>query len=126
MNKVYVYGTLRPNKGPTIQIRGDMYDLGWYPGVVNLNASENTFEAEVLVVGDKELDRLDQYEGYYPDDPSASLYLRQPLMDGFIYVYNRDVFGYPRVEGGNWLSYRESLKLNGSALDIDIDSEGDY
>lgn len=104
---LYVYGTLRTGKGPTVRIPGVMYDLGWFPGV-KLDRSTNvgpTFVAERIEVSDDRLKRFDKYEGYRPDDPEGSLYVRVPVLDGWIYEYNRPVAGNLVIEDGDWLRY---------------------
>lgn len=111
LNKVFVYGTLRPGTGKTVKIPGFMYDLGWYPGVTLGNAGCNGyFHAEVINVTDKRLAQLDHYEGYREDDPEGSLYLRVPYEDGWIYTYNHSVESYPVVEGGDWLAHTQKPK----------------
>jgi gamma-glutamylcyclotransferase (GGCT)/AIG2-like uncharacterized protein YtfP len=111
--RLFVYGTLRPGHAPreiadvvnTLDpigqgtIRGHLYDLGAYPGVVlDRNAAE--VHGEVFAVTDQAaLARLDTYEGYFPRDHKASLFLRVnaevTFADGarelcWVYVYNRE------------------------------------
>lgn len=115
---LYVYGTLRTGKGPTVRIPGVMYDLGWFPGV-KLDRSTNigpTFVAERTEVGDKELELFDKYEGYRPDDPEGSLYVRVPIFEreaeyfrGWIYEYNRPVPDNSVIEGGDWGRHKEGV-----------------
>jgi len=109
MQKVYVYGTLRPGKGLTVDVPGLLYDLGSYPGAVLEGPGFNrSFKAEPVIVDDEMLKRLDAYEGYRPDSPENSLYLRQPFNNGWIYTYNYDLVGRRVIESGDWLLHRGS------------------
>lgn len=116
--KIFVYGTLRhgqanarrfgllePVETDVVLDGFDMFDLGWFPGIVPGAGS---------VVGDvfeidpnTQLGPLDAYEGY------PSLYTRQvvDVDDGVdtiyhgvsVYVYNNSTQGAAQVLGGNWL-----------------------
>jgi len=110
--RLFVYGTLRPGRAPreiadavsTLEpvgagtVRGRMYDLGAYPGVVLGGDGSGEVHGEVFTVPDAAiLARLDAYEDYRPLDPGRSLFLRVQtavmLASGarevcWIYVYN--------------------------------------
>jgi gamma-glutamylcyclotransferase (GGCT)/AIG2-like uncharacterized protein YtfP len=103
-HKVAVYGTLRTGEGPTSTVKGRLYDLGWYPGII-LDDDGYDITIEYREVDDEGLQGFDRYEGYYEDDPSSSLYLRTRLGDVWIYEFNRPVEGYSLIEGGDWLKY---------------------
>lgn len=97
--RLFVYGTLRPRAAPsgqpslvhrfvgTATVSGVLYDLGDYPGAI-LNSHENITEPEndprilgdVLFVTRSELHRLDQYEGYEPENREESLYFRKRVL----------------------------------------------
>ena len=117
---LFIYGTLHPDRAPRAiadvvrrlkpvgagTIRGRMFDLGEYPGVVlddsagdaAFAAAPGTIPGEVFEVPDAEtLVRLDAYEDYRPGDPGASLFLRVEttvaMSDGsertcWVYIYN--------------------------------------
>lgn len=112
MNKVFVYGTLRPSTkgkevGETVLVPGYLYDLGWYPGI-DLRSSLETDSrvvCEVIEVDDEGLRSLDRYEGYSPSNPKTSLYIRESYEDGFIYVWNSSFEGYDLIEDGDWLPH---------------------
>jgi len=110
-HKIYVYGTLRPDKAEADQLEkvtGTMYDLGAFPGLVIEGQSvQRVVSCEVIEADDDELAGLDRYEGYNPDDPEGSLYLRKAFRDGWIYVYNQPYEGRPVVECGDWVLYKE-------------------
>lgn len=106
LHRVFVYGTLRPGKGETVQIPGRMFDLGWFPGAVMIGVEpEHRILAEVIEVDDAGLARLDRYEGYDPRHPEHSLYIRKDYEDGFIYQFNGNVDGKLPVLTGDWLDY---------------------
>lgn len=108
MHKIFVYGTLRPGTGETVEIPGRMFDLGWFPGAVLIGVEpEHRILAEVIEVDDAGLARLDSYEGYNRHNPSSSLYVRKEYEDGFIYQYNGNVEGRFPVLSGDWLNYTQ-------------------
>lgn len=110
---VYVYGTLRPGKqspdgSGTVQIPGKMYDLGWFPGIILEppgGHGEDFVTCERIEV--ENLDAVDAYEGYNPELISESLYIRRPILDGWIYEYNQEVGSKSLVSCGDWLAYIE-------------------
>jgi gamma-glutamylcyclotransferase (GGCT)/AIG2-like uncharacterized protein YtfP len=108
MHKVFVYGTLRPGASEPVLVPGQMFDLGWFPGVVNIETAVGAFfKAEIIEVDDDTLARLDSYEGYNPNHPASSLYVRKEYQDGFIYQYNGNVSGKLPVPTGDWLEYTQ-------------------
>lgn len=121
-NYVLVYGTLRPgchaydwfnlnehtNHVGQVTVPGSMYNLGSYPGV-KLDGNPDGVVCDVLeVINPDIIGRLDTYEGYNPDFPTSSLYVRQEITvadlpgPAFIYEYNMDVGGRSRMEIGDW------------------------
>jgi gamma-glutamylcyclotransferase (GGCT)/AIG2-like uncharacterized protein YtfP len=118
-HKIFVYGTLRPGVSEPVMVPGQMFDLGWFPGVVGVpdepvgpmffaeNEVEHFFMAEIIEVDDETLARLDSYEGYNPNHPASSLYVRKAYQDGFIYQYNGNVSGKLPVPTGDWLEYTQ-------------------
>lgn len=108
-HKVFVYGTLRPGASDPVDVPGELRDLGSYPGAKLMGADfSSSFKAEVVEVTDSQLDRLDRYEGYHPNDHKFSLYLRVPYLDGWIYTYNHDMSTRPMVTDGDWLKHKKS------------------
>lgn len=100
----YVYGTLRPGTNEIFEAPGRMYSLGGFPGV-KLDETNSTFKCERVEVSDKVLDRLDRYEGYNPQSPDTSLFVRVPFRDGEIYQYNGAVDMCGTVPHGDWLKF---------------------
>jgi gamma-glutamylcyclotransferase (GGCT)/AIG2-like uncharacterized protein YtfP len=128
---LFLYGTLLPGvasggmqaviAGLTsvgrATMRGRLYDLGPYPGAVLDDAAESIVVGQVfeLPADPGVLARLDAYEGFEPDRPADSLYLRlrRPAtlddgrtLDGWVYQYNRDPAGAPLVPGGDYAAWR--------------------
>jgi gamma-glutamylcyclotransferase (GGCT)/AIG2-like uncharacterized protein YtfP len=103
---VYVYGTLRKGvANGVVLVPGTLYNLGWFPGLVLDHSEEpkSFVTCEVIQADDEKIAMLDSYEGYNPDNPEKSLYIRQPFKDGFIYTINRDVSDRPVISSGDWL-----------------------
>jgi gamma-glutamylcyclotransferase (GGCT)/AIG2-like uncharacterized protein YtfP len=110
---LFVYGTLRPGHAPreiahlvdqlTLigagSVRAHLHDLGAYPGIT-LDDAAPAVPGVILSLPPDEalLAQLDDYEGYIPAHPEASLFRRVrttvTLTDGtlatcWVYVYNR-------------------------------------
>lgn len=116
---LFIYGTLHPDRAPaeiaasarrltprgSATIRGRLYDLSAYPGVI-LDPAGQPIPGELFAIPDAAtLARLDWYEDFRPTDPANSLYLRVETTaitpDGsaltcWVYVYNREVSGTRR------------------------------
>ncbi len=111
---LFTYGTLHPGLAPseiasavqklrpvgTGYVYGVLYDLGDYPGAVLDPASNQKISGTVFRLSEDEgiLRQLDEYEGFDPDSPEQSLFLRtlhSVTLDGgetlpcWIYIYNR-------------------------------------
>lgn len=113
-------------------IRGDLYDLGQYPGLVlNQQADYTLGHVFKLNKGPELLAFLDDYEGIIPGHPDQSEYYRatapvlvnEEELTCWMYLYNQPVEGLTRIEGGDYLSYLQhnpvhqaflqSLRANG-------------
>ena len=124
---LFVYGSLRSTAAPQAQkplmstlklvgpatTTGKLYDLGRYPGAV--------FGGPATIVGEvfelpaehtSVLATLDEYEGFLPNDPEGSLYLRVSVpvaltegrsLECWSYAYNRDVTGRKPIESGDYV-----------------------
>ncbi|MGB8193045.1 MAG: gamma-glutamylcyclotransferase family protein [Chitinophagaceae bacterium] len=132
---LFVYGTLRTSIDVPVkqeiaghlekigesQVPGKLYDMGGYPAAVPAGENENSFiKGEVLKVNEPEkvFAALDNYEGFYTNDPDRSTYLRKEeevmLPDGtkvkaWVYWYNLSVEGKPRINFKDYLEYLESI-----------------
>jgi len=110
---LFTYGTLQPSRAPAEIapavakllpvadgfVRGHLYDFGDYPGAILDPSSPQQISGTVFQLPDApaSLLQLDAYEGFIPDAPEQSLFLRVPcsvaLATGgaltcWIYVYN--------------------------------------
>ena len=130
---VFVYGTLRkggvralPMLAPHSRdlgmavIRGTLFDLGAFPGLVlgalghALGHDAGDVVGELYEVDGTTLARLDEIEQYFPDRPEGSYYLRLPAtvtqsgetVSCWTYEIRPERFTLgPRVESGDWISY---------------------
>lgn len=120
---LFVYGTLRRGESADLsnktavefvgedRINGDLYNLGWFPGVKNVNTDEMEsyfYPSLSMVHGDvfRILDAsitsmLDAYEGY------PSLYGRSVVLSGegrlvWVYTYNGVPQESQRISSGDW------------------------
>lgn len=121
---LFVYGTLRKGLAPleiaeTVEklkfvgegfIYGSLYDLGEYPAAL-LGASDKVFGEIFELPDDKRvLQKLDEYEGFYPNSREKSLYVRKRTtayvgnekLRTWIYESNQDLSNFPIIESGNY------------------------
>ena len=95
-------------------ITAALFDLGLYPAAVP--ATEGRVWGEVYEITDpaKVLNALDEIEGYRPDDPDRSLYVRAEvevvLAEGaparaWVYFYNAPLGQAPRIPSGDYLQH---------------------
>ena len=112
---LFVYGTLHPDRAPAEiaaavsqlkrigsgTIRGRLYNLGDYPGVVIDPIHNDDIPGTIFALPDDPtlLAALDRYEDFRPSDPEGSLFLRKQLLvtlpdgttlESWVYLYNRD------------------------------------
>jgi gamma-glutamylcyclotransferase (GGCT)/AIG2-like uncharacterized protein YtfP len=89
---LFVYGTLMgQSPHPMSQLlrkeaefvkpgrfNGQLFQIDWYPGAIDSDIPNEYVYGEVWSFPESSelLSKLDEYEGYYPDDPEASEYLR--------------------------------------------------
>jgi gamma-glutamylcyclotransferase (GGCT)/AIG2-like uncharacterized protein YtfP len=125
--KLFVYGTLRKGfplhrhlAGKSVcigtgTIRGLLYDLGSYPGAVASNDGEVHGELYELQGGSEQLKQLDQIEGFDPEHPEDSLFLRAvtevQLPDGastttWVYLLPAKPASAQLIPGGDYLQHR--------------------
>jgi len=95
-------------------IRAVLFDLGIYPAATPAPDSQVRGEVHRMLEPEKVLHALDEIEGFRPDEPDASLYLRLEapvsLDDGrleiaWVYFYNAPLGRAPRIESGDYLEY---------------------
>ena len=126
---LFVYGTLRLGQGPEglrewladlprtapAWVSGSLIDLGDYPGA--LLEGDGVIVGELVALPADRLPVLDRYEGFDPDRPEGSLFVREVtearLADGeprtcWIYRYAQATAGRRVVPGGDWLAWRRA------------------
>jgi gamma-glutamylcyclotransferase (GGCT)/AIG2-like uncharacterized protein YtfP len=81
------------------EIRGHLYDLGEYPGLVQ---GDDRVKAELYKVKDARVfPLLDKYEDFDVRNPQHSLFVRhvvrlvEPQLDAWVYFYNRSIDSSP-------------------------------
>ena len=132
---LFVYGTLQPDHAPAElapairglqklgrgHVSGQLYDLGDYPGATLDPAARTRVHGLVFALPDDGavLSALDAYEGFDPTDPANSPFSRTrarvQLSDGqqieaWMYVYNRDPRGAPRIADGRYIGRRSAQR----------------
>ncbi|MDX1376402.1 MAG: gamma-glutamylcyclotransferase family protein [Burkholderiales bacterium] len=103
----------------TATVRGTLYDLGAYPGLVAAADSDDLVTGEVYRLernrAGETLAALDAYEGCTAADPEPHEYRRRVvparLADGseraaWTYVLNRSPAGLERIPHGDYLAWR--------------------
>jgi gamma-glutamylcyclotransferase (GGCT)/AIG2-like uncharacterized protein YtfP len=122
---IFVYGTLRRGGVREMErlfpgsvflgvgrVRGRLYDLGEYPGLV-LDERAGEVVGEVYRVSGETLVALDEIEDFRPDDSFKSLFVRKRVdvmgdeatRRCWIYVWNRQAGpGLALVESGDWMA----------------------
>src|SRR5687768_9028254 len=131
---LFAYGTLMPGCAPAAMrsacdrmevvghgtVRGSLYDLGQFPGVVE---GGGIVHGLVLRVPTDAWAKLDEYEACPSPDSPEGLFrrvrTRAKMEDGgevecWLYVYARDVTGLRPVESGRWVK-RDANHREGEA-----------
>jgi gamma-glutamylcyclotransferase (GGCT)/AIG2-like uncharacterized protein YtfP len=126
---LFIYGTLLPGLKleremtgaeylGAAQVRGDLYDIGTYPGLV---AGPGLVSGEIYRVSAEHLLHLDSVEEVVANNPAASLYLRERIkvVTGnfagqlvWVYIYNRSVERLRLLSGGDYRAYLFGTKRN--------------
>lgn len=115
MHSVLVYGTLRPGSGNTVKIKGELRNIGWFPGL-DINADGEVVCERIENVDDEKLAAFDRYEGYSEENPSNSLYIRTKVGEDWVYVYNSSMEGKELVPDGDWLGFTGEAKGRNAQL----------
>ena len=95
-------------------IRAALFDLGLYPAAVP--DQDGRVHGEVFELSDPPavLAALDQIEGFSPDDPDTSLYVRRSVpvhldddttAEAWAYFYNAPLGHAPRISSGDYLAH---------------------
>jgi gamma-glutamylcyclotransferase (GGCT)/AIG2-like uncharacterized protein YtfP len=133
---LFVYGTLRPGLAPAEiapvvaklnpigegHLHGTLYHLGNYPGLV-LTPVTGTVHGIVFQLppdpqlAPKLLAKLDLYEGFYPNSPADSLFVRVlhpvtlatgELLDCWVYLFNQPPGPAPILQSGRYSSAEDT------------------
>lgn len=98
------------------RIRGDLYDVGGYPGMV---AGDGLVCGTLYRIDDPVIvPEIDAFEDIVPGEEAESLYRREqhPVLnaDGvptgqtaWVYVFNKSLAEDPKIESGDWLKEGE-------------------
>jgi gamma-glutamylcyclotransferase (GGCT)/AIG2-like uncharacterized protein YtfP len=95
-------------------IQGALFDLGIYPAAIPAMDGRVRGEVYRMLETEAVLHALDEIEGYRPDEPDASLYVRReaPLTfddgrraEAWVYFYNAPLGGAQRIDSGDYLEY---------------------
>ncbi|MES2390019.1 MAG: gamma-glutamylcyclotransferase family protein, partial [Acidobacteriota bacterium] len=98
LSLLFVYGTLHPDRAPReladlvarfellspATVHGRLYDFGRYPALIVLSHDDPTATVVPgylfrIPTDPATFTRLDDYEGFHPTDPAASLFLRREI-----------------------------------------------
>ena len=101
------------------KVKGLLFDMGEYPAAVPADFHDSFIEGELYTIRNHQefswaIAQLDDYEGVLVEANQAALYRREAVQvvtdagvttTAWIYWYNGDVSGRPRIESGNLLNY---------------------
>jgi gamma-glutamylcyclotransferase (GGCT)/AIG2-like uncharacterized protein YtfP len=131
---LFVYGTLRKDAEHEMynvlvshasfvciaNVRGDLYSLGEYPGLVHCQDAVNLVKGELYEIGTDMLEYtlglLDDYEGIGQEDPLPHEYRRELLpvildgdrqLEAWTYVLNRQIEGLSQIRSGDFVEWRK-------------------
>lgn len=128
MDKFFVYGTLkvggafagvfdefRINSKKAVLEGYDLYNLGWFPGIIEGNGK---VMGEIHEYKSEDIDwirrQFDRIEGYSEIVPESSMYLRKELNiktengdieEAYVYVFNKknnEGLEHKKIEHGFW------------------------
>jgi gamma-glutamylcyclotransferase (GGCT)/AIG2-like uncharacterized protein YtfP len=132
---LFVYGTLRKDAEHEMYnvlashtsfvgmatVRGDLYSLGDYPGLVPCRDTVNLVKGELYEIDTDMLEHtlglLDDYEGIGQKDPLPHEYHRELLpailngdrqVEAWAYVLNRGLEGLSQIRSGDFVEWRKS------------------
>jgi gamma-glutamylcyclotransferase (GGCT)/AIG2-like uncharacterized protein YtfP len=124
---LFAYGTLQPGLAPKSMaqataklravgpgfVRGVLYDLGHYPGAIADASATGKISGTVMELPDDSdvLRALDDYEGFDPQSPDTSEFVREQQEVGlasggtlmcWFYRYNRKIDAARVFPSGEW------------------------
>ena len=105
------------------KVKGLLYDLGEYPGMIAVNKNNAWVYGSVYQMDNPTavLKVIDEYEGVGPEENQPNLYKRismpvetpYGIQDAWVYLYNLPVKGLRPVPEGNYLEYIKQKKSPG-------------
>lgn len=119
---LFVYGTLRTGQGQSLatfqggarlvdkdRINGKIYNMGWYPGLVEpqsgvFKPKDPAVVGEVFALPNAWLGKqLDQYEGF-PNLYNRCVVTTEQGYDVWVYTYNHAVAESFLIPSGDWMN----------------------
>jgi gamma-glutamylcyclotransferase (GGCT)/AIG2-like uncharacterized protein YtfP len=104
------------------KVRGILYDIGEYPGLIIDYTAGYVFGSLYLIDNEQVLKQIDAYEGVGPDEEQPNLYLRvilpvntsEGIVDAWAYTYNLPVYSLKQILPGDYLKYIGQKKSPGN------------
>jgi gamma-glutamylcyclotransferase (GGCT)/AIG2-like uncharacterized protein YtfP len=95
--------------------QGRLYQIDWYPGAIDSENPDDKVFGEIWSIPDDKalIHKLDDYEGYHPEMPEASEYIRTERsiitekgesVACQIYLYQASLRSAKRIHGGRFVS----------------------
>jgi len=104
-------------------MKGILYDVGEYPGLVIPNDAEHYTYGSVFKLRHPEenLRVIDDYEGFGTEQEQPNLYIRviKPIetaggiINAWIYLYNLPITNLPQITSGDYSEYIKQKKSPG-------------
>ena len=104
-------------------MKGILYDVGEYPGLVIPDDAENYTYGSVFKLRHPEenLRVIDDYEGVGTEQEQPNLYIRviKPIettgdiINAWVYLYNLPITNLPQITSGNYSEYIKQKKSPG-------------
>ena len=104
---LFTYGMLQPGCRPPKSLRaswpdavpGELYDLGLYPGAVNVGDSPDWIEGHVLEIDEAQLPEIDEFEAVDKGEYRRKRVTTRGGREVWVYEYLRSICdAYARVE----------------------------
>lgn len=124
---IFVYGTLQTAANNAMSrflmqyskiigkgfMFGKLYKISWFPGAVRSETDDKVYGTVFKLNPEHDVFKtLDDYEGFYKNDITASLFIRELtevfLEDGdrlsaWVYLYNQNIVDAPQIISGDFL-----------------------
>jgi gamma-glutamylcyclotransferase (GGCT)/AIG2-like uncharacterized protein YtfP len=97
------------------RLKGNLYDLGEYPGAILQPDAGHFVHGDILRmdVPQETLKKLDDYEGFGKGYPQPNEFIRELVevetddqhLNCWVYLYNKPVDGLWHIESGDYMEY---------------------